>query len=99
MTENRVKERDLFDLTDVLDIPDEISTNLKCNVFAQNILTLFDKTGRNLTIDEIAVGYYRQFNVIKTKRQITAKLYNMARARKAKIKSIPNRKGMYGVIK
>nr|DAJ14529.1 MAG TPA: hypothetical protein [Siphoviridae sp. ctD5s5] len=99
MTENRVKERGLFDLTDVSDIPDEISTNLKCNVFAQNILTLFDKAGRNLTIDEIAVGYYRQFNVIKTKRQITAKLYNMARAKNAKIRSIPNHKGVYGVIK
>lgn len=99
MTENIVKERGLFDLTDVSDIPAEISTSLRRDVFEENILTLFNKAGRNLTVDEITVGYYRQFNIIKTKRQIMLKLYSMARARKAKIKSIPNRKGVYGVVK
>ena len=93
MTEN------IFDLTDISDIPDEISTDLNYDVFAQNILTLFNKAGRNLTIDEITVGYYRQFKEIKTKRQIMVKLYSMARARNAKIRSIPNLKGVYGVIK
>ena len=92
-------KENIFDLIDISDIPDEISTDLNYDVFAQNILTLFNKAGRNLTINEITVGYYRQFNVIKTKRQITVKLYNMARARKAKIRSIPNLKGVYGVIK
>ena len=93
MTEN------IFDLTDVSDIPAEISTDLNYDVFAQNILTLFNKAGRNLTVDEITVGYYRQFKEIKTKRQIMVKLYSMARARNAKIRSIPNLKGVYGVIK
>ena len=93
MTEN------IFDLTDVSDIPEEISTELNCDVFAQNILTLFNKAGRNLTIDEVTVGYYRQFEEIKTKRQIMVKLYSMARARNAKIRSIPNLKGVYEVIK
>ena len=93
MTEN------IFDLTDVSDIPEEISAELSNDVFAQNILTLFNKAGRNLTIDEITVGYYRQFKEIKTKRQITVKLYSMARAKKAKIRSIPNLKGVYGMIK
>lgn len=93
MTEN------IFDLTDVSDIPDTISAELSCDVFAQNILTLFNKAGRNLTINEITVGYYRQFNVIKTKRQIMLKLYNMARAKEAKIRSIPKLKGVYGVVK
>ena len=97
--ENRVKKRDLFDLTDVSDIPAEISTDLTYGAFAQNILTLFNKAGRNLTIDEITVGYYRQFKEIKTKRQIMVKLYSMARARNAKIRSIPNLKGVYGVVK
>ena len=93
MTEN------ISDLTDVSDIPAEISTDLTHDVFAQNILTLFNKAGRNLTIDEITVGYYRQFKEIKTKRQIMCKLYNMARAREAKIKSISQLKGVYGVVK
>lgn len=89
----------IFDLTDVSDIPAEISTDLTHDVFAKNILTLFNKAGRNLTIDEITVGYYRQFKEIKTKRQIMVKLYSMARAKKAKIRSIPNLKGVYGVVK
>ena len=93
MTEN------IFDLPDVSDIPEEISAELSNDVFAQNILTLFNKAGRNLTIDEITVGYYRQFNEIKTKRQIMVKLYSMARARRAKIKSIPKLKGVYGMVK
>ena len=93
MTEN------IFDLTDVSDIPEEISAELTYDVFAQNILKLFNEAGRNLTINEITVGYYRQFNEIKTKRQIMVKLYSMARARNAKIRSIPNLKGVYGVVK
>ena len=93
MTEN------IFDLTDVSDIPEEISAELSNDVFAQNILTLFNKAGRNLTIDEVTVGYYRQFEEIKTKRQIMVKLYSMARARNAKIRSIPNLKGVYGMVK
>ena len=93
MTEN------IFDLTDVSDIPEEISAELSNDVFAQNILKLFKEAGRKLTVDEITVGYYRQFKEIKTKRQIMVKLYSMARARNAKIRSMPNLKGVYEVIK
>ena len=93
MTEN------IFDLTDVSDIPAEISAELNNDVFAQNILKLFNEAGRNLTINEITVAYYRQFKEIKTKRQIMVKLYNMARARRAKIRSIPKLKGVYEVVK
>ena len=93
MTEN------IFDLTDVSDIPAEISTELTYDVFAQNILKIFKEAGRNLTINEITVAYYRKFKEIKTKKQITIKVYNMARARSAKIRSIPNLKGVYGVVK
>ena len=93
MTEN------IFDLTDVSDIPAEISTDLTHDVFAQNILKLFEEAGRKLTVDEVTVAYYRRFNEIKTKRQIMVKLYSMARARRAKIRSIPNLRGGYGMIK
>ena len=91
-------KENIFDLIDISDIPDEISTDLNYDVFAQNILKLFKEAGRKLTVDEITVGYYRQFKEIKTKRQITVKLYSMARARNAKIRSIPNLKGVYGVV-
>ena len=92
-------KENIFDLTDVSDIPAEISTDLTHDVFAQNILKLFKEAGRNLTVPEVTVAYYRRFNEIKTKRQIMAKLYSMARARNAKIRSIPNLKGVYGVVK
>ena len=91
--------QNIFDLTDISDIPAKMSTDLRRDVFAQNILKLFNKAGRNLTIDEVTVGYYRQFKEIKTKRQIMGKLYSMARARNAKIRSIPNLKSVYGVVK
>lgn len=91
MTEN------IFDLSDVSDVPAEISSELIRDNFAQNILKLFELAGRNLNVNEITVGYYRQFKKIKTKRQIVVKLYNMAR--EAKIRSIPKLKGMYGVVK
>ena len=91
--------KNIFDLTDVSDVPAEISSELICDNFAQNILKLFELAGRNLTIDEVTVGYYRQFKEIKTKRQIMVKLYSMARARNAKIRSIPKLKGVYGVVK
>lgn len=93
MTEN------IFDLTDVSDIPAEISTDLTHDVFAQNILKLFKEAGRSLSIAEVTVGYYRRFKEIKTKKQIMIKLCNLARARNAKIRSIPNHKGVYGVVK
>ena len=93
MTEN------IFDLTDVSDIPAKISSDLRCDVFAQNILKLFNEAGRSLTVPEVTVAYYRRFNEIKTKRQIMAKLSNMIRAKRAKIRSIPNFKGVYELVK
>ena len=92
-------KENIFDLIDISDIPDEISTDLNYDDFGRNILTLFNKAGRNLSVDEITVGYYRQFNEIKTKRQIMVKLCNMARARGGKIRSISKLKGVYGVVK
>ena len=50
-------------------------------------------------IFDLTVAYYRKFKEIKTKRQIMVKLYSMTRVRRAKIKSIPNFKGVYGVVK
>lgn len=91
--------KNIFDLTDVSDVPAEISSELICDNFAQNILKLFELAGRNLNVNEITVGYYRQFKKIKTKRQIVVKLYNMVRAKNAKIKSISQGRGVYGAVK
>lgn len=93
MTEN------IFNLTDVSDVPAEISSELSYDKFAQNILKLFELAGRNLDVNEVIVGYYRQFKEVKTKKQIMVKLCNMARGKNPKIKSVGQGRGVYGVIK
>ena len=60
---------------------------------------IFDLTDVSDIPAEITVAYYRKFKEIKSKKQITIKVYNMARARNAKIRSIPNLKGVYELVK
>lgn len=93
MTEN------IFNLTDVSDVSVEISSELSYDKFAQNILKLFELAGRNLDVNEVTVGYYRQFKEVKTRRQILLKLYSMARGKNPKIKSVGQGRGVYGAIK
>lgn len=93
MTEN------IFNLTDVSDVPAEIISELSYDKFAQNILKLFELSGRNLDVNEVTVGYYRQFKEVKTKKQIMVKLCNMARGKNPKIKSVGQGRGVYGVVK
>ena len=85
----------IFDLNDISDIPQEIKSDLNRDQFAEQILDLFNIAGRELTVDEVTVGYYRQFQEIKTKRQIMTKLYNMSRENNPVIESVPGRKGAY----
>ena len=85
----------IFDLNDISDIPPEIKGELNRDKFAEQILDLFNMAGRELTVDEVTVGYYRQFQEIKTKRQIMTKLYNMSRETYPAIESVPGRKGAY----
>ena len=94
---------DIFDLTNVNDIPEEIKEGIVIDVVATRILELFKIANRPLSIDEITVGYYRKFKDkdqdLKTKRKIMAKVYNMSRERNAKIKSIEGKKGIYALCK
>lgn len=89
----------IFDLNDISDIPQEIKSELNRDKFAEQILELFNMAGRELTVDEVTVGYYRQFQEIKTKRQIMTKLYNMSRETYPAIESVPGRKGAYRKMK
>lgn len=86
---------DIFDVCNVDDIPDEIRNGLNEVLFAKQILELFDIAKRDLSVDEITVGYFRKFGEAKTKKQIMGKLYNMARAVNPKIVSVNGRKGVY----
>ena len=94
---------DIFDLSNVDDIPEEVKEGIIVDVVATRILELFKIAKRPLSIDEITVAYYRKFkdedDDLKTKKQIMGKVYNMSRERNAKIKSVEGKKGVYTVCK
>lgn len=94
---------DIFDLTNVDDIPDEVKEGIVVDIVATRILELFKIARRDLSIDEITVAYYRKFkdedDDLKTKKQIMGKVYNMSRERNAKIKSVEGKKGVYTLCK
>ena len=90
---------DIFDVCSVDDIPDEIKNGLNEVLFDKQILELFDIGKRDLSVDEVTVAYFRKFGEPKTKKQIMGKLYNMARNKNPKIKSVRGRKGMYRKIR
>lgn len=84
----------IFDLSNVDDIAEEVRKDLNV-VFETRIIKLFELAKRDLSVDEVTVGYCRKYNEVKTRKQIMGKLYNMARATKPKIESVPHKKGIY----
>lgn len=90
---------DIFDLTNMNDLPEEIKDGINVDAYATRILSLFELAQRELSIDEITVAYYRKYKTedteIKTKKQIMSKLYNMSRERNPKIVSVDGKKGVY----
>ncbi len=94
--------KDIFDLTNVDDIPEDVKKDISVDVFATRIITLFELAKRELSIDEITVGYYRKYKNIeterKTKKQIMGKVYNMSRERNPQIKSVEGKKGIYALL-
>ena len=90
---------DIFDIKNVDDIPIEIKNELNNHNYTYNILELFRIANRALSIDEVTIGYYRKFKELKTKTQITSKLYMMAKSNQPKIVRIPGFKGIYKLMK
>ena len=94
---------DLFDLSNIDDLPEEVRKEINVDLFAKRIIDLFELAQRDLSIDEITVAYYRKYYTedtdIKSKKQIMSKLYNMSRERNPKIKSVEKQKGVYALCK
>ena len=99
---------DIFNLSDVNDVPEQIREGLGLDQFAQEIIKLFKLANRPLTINEVFIAHYRMFSAKKdqeghyqdkpdtrpkTKRQITLKLYNMAKEQDSGI--IQTGRGIY----
>lgn len=85
---------DIFNISDVNDVPKTIQADLGLDQFAEEIIKLFQIANRPLTINEVFIAHYRMFSAQKnqngqyqtkpdvtpkTKRQITLKLYNMSK--------------------
>ena len=90
-----------FDLLKLDDLPESIKTELRVyriDRVEKNILDLFEIAQRPLNLDEIMVGYFRQYNETLSRKQWMTKLYNMARAEFPLIKSVKGRKGVYEAI-
>ena len=96
-------ETNIFDLTNVDDIPENVKKDINIDLFAKRIVELFVLADRDLSIDEITVAYYRRYkdddSEVKTKKQIMSKLYNMSRERNSQIQSVEGKKGIYALCK
>lgn len=90
--------RDIFDIENIDDIPIKIRNELNNYDYTHNILKLFKIANRALSIDEVTIGYYRKFKELKTKTQITSKLYMMSKSDKPKIVRMVGFKGIYKLI-
>lgn len=91
-------ESDVFDLTDLSDLPQELRQELvvsKRDEFEKRLIELFKRAGRELNIDEIQAAYYRVHGEFKSRNKVTAKLYNMSRASNSATESVKGRKGVY----
>lgn len=90
-----MKEDKIFNLNDLSDIPAEIHDNLKIikiHEEGKKLLSLFD-IKKELSLDEILVGYFRKFGKIKDRAWVSSNLYNWTRSKL--ITRVPGKKGVY----
>lgn len=95
--------KNIFDLFDLSDIPKDLG-DIKNDEFSKELLQLFELAGRELSVDEITVGYYRHFTLgenraVKTKTQIQNKVYKLSKDISAPIVSVGGKKGVYKLEK
>ena len=98
MTENK----DLFDVYDLNDIPQELRSELKQDCFAEEIFGLFRLAGggTELTVDAVTVAHYRKYikgtsEKPKLKKQIMSKLYALGKDKESPIEAVNGKKGTY----
>jgi hypothetical protein len=89
----------IFDLENKDDLPEYILKDLNSDKIGKRLIELFEIANRDLSLDEVTVGYYRRFKDKKTKDQLNAKLYNMSLLKKPFFTSVKGRKGIYKLNK
>lgn len=96
-----MKDKNIFDLLDLSDVPKKLLTDLSVvnsGDFENKIIEVFRRAKRELMLDEVTVGYYRLHNEEKERRQIMAKLYHMSRSDSPAIQSMKGKKGVYKLM-
>lgn len=94
--------QNIFDLSNVSDIPHEIKEQLgflNKNNFEEQLVELFTTANMELNLDQIMVGFYRKYGETKERRAIINKLYNMCRYDHPLIKKVEGKKGVYKLRK
>lgn len=90
-----MNEINLFDLNLTDDLPAEVKGNLKPTRLHENslkMMELFDLK-KELSIDEIIVGFYRKFKLEKSRSWLSTTLYNLSK--QGFIHKVKGKKGVY----
>lgn len=85
------EEKNIFNLKEINDLPKNVSKEIKINKrhdVARKLLSLFD-IKKELSINEILVGLYRVYKIVKTRIWVSSTLYNLKRSNI--IKNITNK--------
>ncbi len=91
--------KDIFDLFDLSDIPEDLG-DIKADEVMKEIIELFCIAGRELSVNELTVAYYRKYTVGKgrpklQKFQMQNKIYKLGRDKNAPISPVNGKKGVY----
>ena len=91
----------IFDLSNTSDLPEKLFNELTCNkekgTFIRNIIYLLGLSEGGLHLDEIQVGYFREFGIYIQRHILVQRLYNSAKKEGSSIYSAKGRKGIYGL--
>lgn len=86
---------DIFSLENTDSLPEEVKSQIYVNSLKKGskmLLELFSIKSE-LSIDEIIVGYYRKFDLIKSRTWVSSNLYNLSK--KGMIYKVKGKKGVY----
>ena len=91
--------KDIFDLFDLTDIKEDLG-DIKTDEVTKEIIELFRIAGRELSVNELTVAYYRKYTVGQgrpkmLKFQMQNKIYKLGRDKNAPIMPVDGKKGVY----
>lgn len=77
------------------DLPESIKSQLPKDNWWDRIFNLFILAKRPLTIDELLVGYYRQYGVVYNKQTLANNIWQLTKRHGGRVEKIKGKKGLY----